>query len=158
MFPPAAIGESCSEGDFELVEKQKLGRIMTEMRTFRLDKLVRDGILQSTVDMGGSAWSRKLKGKKLTKALFDKLDEEMKELKTGSEPDLEKLADVREVIEALAVNLGHTVTELHAVQYDKKGKIGGFAAGIYIDTVTLPEDTEMADYYASDPDRFPEIK
>jgi len=131
---------------------------MTEMRTFRLDKLVRDKIVESTETMGGSANHRILEGKELTEALMNKLDEEIVELKNGKGSSLEKLADVREVIEAIAVNLGHTITDLHAIQYDKRRKIGGFTSGHFIETVSLPENNQWTDYYAADPDRFPEVK
>src|SRR5579884_1897970 len=106
---------------------------MSEMRTFRLDKLVRDKIVESTEEMGGTAEYHKLNGEDLRIALFAKLEEEMAELKSGEEPDIEKLADLREVIEALAVRLGHSLTELHAVQYDKRKKVGGFTSGIFVE-------------------------
>ena len=89
---------------------------------------------------------------------MNKLDEEIVELKNGKGSSLEKLADVREVIEAIAVNLGHTITDLHAIQYDKRRKIGGFTSGHFIETVSLPENNQWTDYYAADPDRFPEVK
>jgi len=128
------------------------------MRTFRLDKLVRDKIVESTEAMGGSADHHVLEGEALTTALRNKLDEEIAELKNGQESSLEKLADIREVIEAMAVDLGHTITELHALQYDKRRKIGGFASEHFVETVSLPEDNQWVDYYAGDPDRFPEVK
>jgi predicted house-cleaning noncanonical NTP pyrophosphatase (MazG superfamily) len=127
-------------------------------RTFELNKLVRDKIVDSTLESGGTAQYRALKDDDRMRALYDKLDEEMAELKEGEETELEKLADVREVIEAIAVGLGHSITELHAVQYDKRRKVGGFTAGIFVETVTVPSDSEIANYYASHPDRFPEVK
>jgi predicted house-cleaning noncanonical NTP pyrophosphatase (MazG superfamily) len=126
-------------------------------RTFKLNKLVRDKIVQSTEEQGGSAEYHKLEANEELDALYTKLDEEMAELKNDEEPDLEKLADVREVIEAIAVKLGHTITELHAAQYDKRRKAGGFTAGIFVETVTVFEGSELAEYYAADPARFPEV-
>jgi predicted house-cleaning noncanonical NTP pyrophosphatase (MazG superfamily) len=127
-------------------------------RTFRLNKLVRDKIVQSTEEQGGSAEHRVLEAEELRRALLNKLNEELVELMYGHEPDLEKLADIGEVIEGIAVSLGKTVTELHAVQYDKRRKVGGFTTGVYVETVTLPEGNEWVDYYASNPIRFPEVK
>jgi len=129
-----------------------------ETRTFRLNKLVRDKIVESTEAQDGSVEYRILEGDELQASLLTKLEEEMEELKHGKESSLEKLADLREVIESIAVSLGHSLTELHSLQYDKRQKIGGFTAGFFIDTVTLPENNQWAEYYAGDPVRFPEVK
>ena len=127
-------------------------------RTFKLNKLVRDKIVEGAEEQGGSAEHRKLEGEELNRALFNKLSEELVELMYGPETDLEKLADIREVIEAIAVNLGHSLTELHAAQYDKRRKVGGFTTGVFVETVTLPEDNQWVEYYTSNPVRFPELK
>ena len=129
-----------------------------QSRTFRLNKLVRDKIVETTEAAGGTVEYRILEQQELLDALYAKLDEEMTELKEGSEPNLEKLADIREVIDAIAVQLGHRKLELDSVQYDKRRKAGGFAAGRFVETVTLPADHEWAQYYAADPERFPEVE
>jgi len=64
-------------------------------RTFRLDKLVRDKIVQKTQDDGGSVKFRVIKGKELNQALLRKLVEEAQEMAAdnkwtecyASEPD-----------------------------------------------------------------------
>ncbi len=127
-------------------------------RTFELNKLVRDKIVESTENEGGSAEYRVIEGEELTQAEKDKLLEELGELMDGPEPDLEKLADIREVLDALAVQFGYSKVELDAAQYDKRRRIGGFTAGHFVEMVTVPEDSELAEYYSSDPTRFPEVK
>ena len=125
-------------------------------RTFELNKLVRDKIVESTKTQGGEVKYKKLGDKKLTEALVAKLVEEAKELK-GTELSIEELADLKEIIEQIAKNLKITGKELATAQAKKRSKNGGFTKGHFIETLTLPADNKWAKYYASDPKRFPEI-
>jgi predicted house-cleaning noncanonical NTP pyrophosphatase (MazG superfamily) len=126
-------------------------------RTFKLNKLVRDKIVQLHLDMGGGVEHKTLKGTELNEALVQKLIEEAVELK-NSELSAGELADLQEIIDQLAKNLGITEEELAAKQKAKREKTGGFEKGHFINTVTLPADNKWADYYAKDPTRFPEVK
>jgi predicted house-cleaning noncanonical NTP pyrophosphatase (MazG superfamily) len=126
-------------------------------RTFRLDKLVRDRIVEHHLDMGGKVDYKTLKGKKLSEALVDKLVEESKELKASS-LSVGELADIKEILEQIAKNLGITDKELAEAQSKKAKNNGAFKKGHYISTVTLPAENKWAKYYAADPKRFPEVK
>lgn len=128
-----------------------------KMRTFRLNKLVRDKIVQSTEAQGGTVKYHTLKGKQLTKALLTKLIEEANELKT-SDLSVGELADLKELVEALVVHFGVSEKDLPERQIEKRLQNGAFKKGHFIDTVTLPADNKWAKYYAADPKRFPEIK
>ena len=128
-----------------------------QTRTFKLDKLVRDGIVESTESQGGQVEYEVLEGQELIDALVKKLQEEFEELQNGEEPDLEKLADLAEILDSIAVAKGHKKVEFDAVQYDKRRKIGSFTSGHFVYTVTLPSDNQWAEYYAQYPERFPEI-
>lgn len=126
-------------------------------RTFRLNKLVRDNIVQLHLDMGGEVKYKTLAGKKLTKALLTKITEEANELKT-SDLSAGELVDIKEIIEQIAENLRITDKKLTKAQAKKRAKNGGFAKGHFIDTVTLPANNKWAKYYAADPKHFPEIE
>jgi len=131
---------------------------MSEKRTFRLDKLVRDKIVEGHGKIGGSADYEVLEAERLRDALIDKLHEELSELKYGQDIDLTELADIREIIDAIALASGHRKVDLEAEQYDKRKRVGGFTAGHFVKTVTVPANSELAEYYASDTERFPEVK
>ena len=125
-------------------------------RTFRLNKLVRDKIVELTESYGGSVKYKTLSGKELNEALLEKLVEEVREMQ-AAELAAGELADLQEIIGQLAKNLKITDTELTNKQDKKRASNGGFAKGHFISTVTLPSDNKWAKYYAADPKRFPEI-
>ena len=126
-------------------------------RTFKLNKLVRDNIVQLHFDLGGEVKYKTLTGKKLTDALLKKLIEEATELKT-SNLSIGELADLKELVDALAAHLGTEKGYLSKRQAVKRKQNGGFKKGHFIDTVTLPANNKWAKYYAADPKRFPKIK
>ena len=128
-------------------------------RTFKLNKLVRDNIVKYHLEIGGagSVKYRTLSADKLTKALLTKLKEEANELKT-SDLSVGEIADLQELVEALAAHLGVDQKDLAKRQTEKRKHNGAFKKGHFIDTVTLPADNKWAKYYAADPKRFPEIK
>ena len=125
-------------------------------RTFRLNKLVRDKIVQYHLDMGDAKY-KTLKDSELTNALLKKLVEEAAELK-NSDLSVGELVDLQELVDALAAHLKVSKKDLSARQAEKRQVNGGFKKGHFIDTVTLPADNKWAKYYAADPKRFPEIK
>ena len=106
---------------------------------------------------GSTVEYEQLEGPRLLDALFDKLEEEISELRRGGSIGLEELADAREVIDAIALQIGHRKVELDALQFDKHRRLGGFAAGEFVHTETLSADKPRAEYYAADSKRFPEI-
>lgn len=130
---------------------------MAKTRTFQLNKLVRDKIVESTQAMGGTVKYRELKSQELTNALIEKLIEEAHELKKNG-LTLEELADIKELLIAMRENLNVHAGELEDMRRKKADKNGRFKKGHFIDELTLPADNKWAKYYASDPKRFPEIK
>jgi predicted house-cleaning noncanonical NTP pyrophosphatase (MazG superfamily) len=126
-------------------------------RTFKLNKLVRDNIVQLHFDLGGEVKYKTLTGKKLTDALLKKLIEEATELKT-SNLSVGELADLKELVDALAAHWGTEKDFLSKRQAVKRKQNGGFTKGHFIDTVTLPANNKWAKYYAADPKRFPEVR
>jgi predicted house-cleaning noncanonical NTP pyrophosphatase (MazG superfamily) len=130
---------------------------MTKTRTFKLNKLVRDKIVESTEAQGGMVKYEKLQGKKLTQALVNKLIEESQELK-NSNLSAEELADIKELLIALRENLKIHAGELEDKRRQKAAANGRFKQGHFIHELTLPADNKWAKYYAADPKRFPEVK
>jgi len=117
---------------------------------------VRDKIITSTQDAGGSVQAKRLTQSDFNSVLVEKLIEEAKELK-NAEFSVEEIADIQEIIDQICKNLKISPEELIKAQKAKKEKNGGFENGDYIETVTLPADNKWAEYYASDPERFPEV-
>jgi predicted house-cleaning noncanonical NTP pyrophosphatase (MazG superfamily) len=126
-------------------------------RIFKLNKLVRDKIVQHHLDMAGDVTYKTLSDKELTNALLTKLVEEANELK-GSALKVGELADLQELVDALTEHLGTSKSDLSKRQSEKRKQNGAFKKGHFIYTVTLPADNKWAKYYAADPKRFPEIK
>ena len=94
------------------------------------NKLVRDKIPEIIAQQGESANTRILNGKEYTVALEQKLDEETAEF--HKEKNLEELADILEVVYALADDLGYTKDELLDMYNQKHEKRGGFQNRIFL--------------------------
>ena len=100
---------------------------MTEML---YNKLVRDKIPDIIAQQGESANIRVLSDKEYTAALEQKLDEETREF--HKEKNLEELADILEVVYALADDLGYSKDDLLQVFNRKHEKRGGFHNRIFL--------------------------
>ena len=94
------------------------------------NKLVRDKIPEIIAQQGESANIRILSDKAYTAALEQKLDEETAEF--HKEKNLEELADILEVVYALADDLGYTKEDLQQVYNQKHEKRGGFQSRIFL--------------------------
>lgn len=98
------------------------------------NKLVRDGIPGIIAADGMHAISRILSDPEYELALIDKLAEEQRELALAdtTEAMLEELADVQEVVNALADYLASRA-ELERVRLEKYAKRGGFEKRIFLE-------------------------
>lgn len=122
-------------------------------RTFQLEKLVRDRIIQDHVAEGAQVAFRRLTKEEKIQALAAKIIEEVSE---GT--DVSELADAQEALDQLIVEKGLTKDEVAAAQAEKRGRNGGFKNGDFIETETWPADHEWAEYYGNEPERFKEVK
>ena len=94
------------------------------------NKLVRDRIPEMIRAQGETPLTRVLGDVEYTAMLEAKLDEEVREY--HSDRNLEELADILEVVYALAENMGYTRQELESA-YDRKHETrGGFRERIYL--------------------------
>jgi predicted house-cleaning noncanonical NTP pyrophosphatase (MazG superfamily) len=125
-------------------------------RTFRLHKLVRDKIVDFNITCGGRVEHKVLEADELRRALIAKIVEEATEMTEGVTVD--ELADVQEALDQLAANAGISKDSIVVAQTEKNTKNGAFKKGHFVETLTLPEGNEWIDYYAADPEKFPEVK
>lgn len=130
---------------------------MAAMRKFRLDKLVRDELVSKMQEIGETVQYRVLDDAEILEALRDKLIEEVSEFDPKSPTALDELADLKAVMDQAAAELGSGPEELQKLQDKKAARSGGFAARLFVETVTMSDDDPWAAYYAAEPERFPEI-
>ncbi len=154
------------------------------MRTFTFNKLVRDKILQQMEEAGDVVKWHRLEdesfGQELIKKLEEELDELDEEFGKDRERDLGELADVAEVYETAwdivdrdehydiladamdELDKGLDVweispDELLAAKEAKNEKVGAFALRVYIETVTVSDDSPWLERYLASPDKYPEV-
>ena len=94
------------------------------------NKLVRDRIPEIIEKEGGTPVTRTLELEEYSHYLEKKLDEEVAEYHESKE--LEELADVLEVVYALAKFRGHSVKELEAAYQKKHEARGGFEDRVFL--------------------------
>ncbi|OZC67263.1 phosphoribosyl-ATP pyrophosphohydrolase [Rhodococcus sp. 06-462-5] len=99
-----------------------------------MGKLVRD-LIPSIIEASGRVPKyRILETEDYGNALIDKLFEEAREFRDAStEGRPEELADVLEVVRALAAHLGLTNEALDTVAADKRSQRGGFEQRIWLE-------------------------
>ena len=96
------------------------------------NKLVRDKIPEIIEEDGRSCKTRILLNDEYIAALEAKLNEEVAEYQTDK--NLEEMADVLEVLQAICVARGYTLEELEELRAKKADKRGGFAKRIFLET------------------------
>ena len=94
------------------------------------NKLVRDKIPAIIEEHGEKPITRILEDEEYTACLEAKLDEEVREY--HRDKNLEELADILEVVYALAEDQGHSPEELLAVYRSKHKKRGGFRDRVFL--------------------------
>lgn len=96
-------------------------------------KLVRDRIPEIIRSTGRIPTVRPLQGEELIEALLWKLVEESSELRAASPTErIEELADIFEVVQALARNLGVDMAGLARAADAKRAERGGFDSGLWL--------------------------
>jgi len=99
----------------------------------RSGKLVRDGIPAIIQASGKKPIIRVLAGTELFDALIAKLDEERAELRAADESErADELADIFEVVRALAMMIGLDMPALEKIAAAKRSQRGGFDGGIFL--------------------------
>ena len=97
------------------------------------NKLVRDKIPEIIEADGKGCKTRILSNDEYIAALEAKLNEEVAEYQ--ADKNLEEMADVLEVLQAICVARGYSVAELEAMRAKKAEKSGGFKEKIFLEYV-----------------------
>jgi predicted house-cleaning noncanonical NTP pyrophosphatase (MazG superfamily) len=108
-------------------------------------------------ELGQKVTYHKLTDDELLSELHRKLLEEAKEFDPNKPQAVSELADIMEVVESLALQLGSSVDDLKMIQQDRRTNRGGFEAKIYVERLDLEDNDPWVEYYAQEPDRFPEV-
>ena len=129
------------------------------MYRFSLEKLVRDRVPERMRERCEEPHYRILNDEEYIEALKTKLLEESIEVQesVSKEELIEEIADVFEVLEALAAANKIDLEEVRAMQSSKREKRGGFVERIYCIHVDSSEASGLLDYYLSKPDIYPRI-
>ena len=129
------------------------------MPKFRLNKIVRDKLLEMYVGLHQKPDYELLDRKQHIEALIAKAAEELRELaEAATDKRAGEIADVLEVLDSLKRVLGLSDTEINNIQAAKRAKSGSFDRGVFIRTLDLEDsDQEWIAYYRREPERHPEI-
>ena len=105
-------------------------------------KLVRDRIPELINRNGGEAHTRRLSDEEFATALARKLVEEAEEF--IATPTVEELADVLEVVHALATATGSSLEEVEAIRRSKAAERGGFDQRLLLESGSYPDRPDEA--------------
>lgn len=131
------------------------------MPTFLFNKLIRDKILAKHKEAGHDIKYVHLDSESLKAKLRQKIHEEADEIPIRVEADsevIEEISDVQQVLDDLKQQYGITDEQIREAQQAKFDKKGGFADGVFVESVTLSEDDEWTAYYRKSPEKYPEVK
>ena len=107
------------------------------MSTIKYNKLVRDRIPEIIEASGKRCVCATLSDEKYLAKLDEKLNEELAEYQESK--SMEELADLLEVVRAVAVARGSSMDEVEAIRRDKAAKRGGFEKKILLTEVTTDD-------------------
>ena len=124
---------------------------------FRVQKLIRDRLPAIMRAQGLQVFDRRLNDAEFIVALKDKLLEEAQEVGAAtSQVDLiDELADVMEVIAALADASGVPLQAVEERRQAKRAERGGFAERVFNAAVEARDGLPAAEYYLARPMQYP---
>jgi predicted house-cleaning noncanonical NTP pyrophosphatase (MazG superfamily) len=124
---------------------------------FRVQKLIRDRLPQMMRDQGLDVFERQLDEAEFLAALKEKLVEEAGEARDAASPAelAAELADVLEVMTALAETSGFSMEEVEAQRLAKRAARGGFDQRVFNAAVEAADGLPAADYYLARPAQYP---
>ncbi len=97
-----------------------------------MNKLVRDKIPEIIEADGRTCKTHILSDEEYLSALEEKLNEEVAEYQ--KDKNLEEMADVLEVLQAICIARGYTLEELEALRKKKADDRGGFSEKIFLES------------------------
>ena len=123
---------------------------------FRVEKLIRDRLPEIMRGQGLAVFDRRLDDAEFVVALGEKLVEEAHEARLASPGEIAgELADVLEVVHALAQVHGLSLQDVEAARQAKRAERGGFDARVYTAAVEAADGLPAAAYYLARPTQYP---
>jgi len=129
---------------------------VTRLR-FKVDKLIRDKLPAIMGGQGLAVFDRRLDDAEFDALLRDKLVEEALEARAATTRAelIDELADLSEVMRALARINDVTEQEIEARRVAKRAERGGFDERVYNAAVEGEADSAAVAYYLARPDQYP---
>ena len=124
---------------------------------FRVQKLIRDRLPAIMRAQGLQVFDRRLNDAEFIAALKDKLLEEAQEVgaATSLADLIDELADVMEVVAALADASGVPLQAVEERRQAKRAERGGFAERVFNAAVEARDGLPAAEYYLARPMQYP---
>ena len=123
---------------------------------FRVHKLIRDRLPAIMREQGLAVFERRLDDSEYRAALREKLLEEALEARDAVDDDLiGELADVLEVLRALAQAHGSSLEAVEQRRLAKRDERGGFDDRVFNAAVEAEDGLPAADYYLARPGQYP---
>ena len=113
------------------------GREGIAVSTIQYNKLVRDRIPEIIEASGRRCVCSTLSDEEYLTKLDEKLNEELAEYQESK--SMEELADLLEVIQAVATARGSSIEEVETIRQDKAARRGGFEKKILLTEVTTDD-------------------
>jgi predicted house-cleaning noncanonical NTP pyrophosphatase (MazG superfamily) len=119
------------------------------MKRVRVGKLVRDKIADLIDRSGDRSTTQILSKGEYVRELKRKAIEEAKEVSNAKTPTeiVTELADLKEVLSALSKVLGISEREITKIQRSRRTSRGGFEKRLYLESVTLADQSPWKSYY-----------
>lgn len=118
------------------------------MRTFRLDKLVKDEVFEDMISSGQEVKHRILDDDEFAKCIRSKIVEEALEFQVAG--------DERELQDLLGAITAVEPSKVVDIVYDGEKVRNCFLKKIYVETVTISDQDPWLEYYLNNPDRYHE--
>lgn len=140
------------------------------MKRFSFKKLARDKAIELFTKYNITTDYKILNKEEFIVALKDKFIEELNEVmeaihsvhKQNNKEELkeeliEELADLQEVLDSMSALLEVSSLAIKEKQNSKHAAKGGFAHGIYIHHIDVPQTSEYYEYFSGKPKQYPEL-
>jgi predicted house-cleaning noncanonical NTP pyrophosphatase (MazG superfamily) len=132
---------------------------MSTPKRFKIDQIIRDKLPEIMRSQGIAVFERPLEGKELDQRMREKLLLEAREVQNAQSTEelIEELADVLEVMHALAKAAGVDLQRVEEKRTKKLQARGGFEARLYNPYVEVDEASPAIEYYLSRPAQYPQV-
>ena len=133
---------------------------MTKKYVFHIGKLVRDKVPDIERELGISPCERIMEMEEYIERLKHKLIEESNEVLGASSDEefLVELADLTEVIQALAATKDFTPQDIEEARILKKLSRGGFEGRVFNSHTVVEADHPEVSFFRANAHKYPEIK